>query len=81
MTAFFGKLGGYALVCGSFLLLILTFGRSKKKQGEMIERTNQLGEALERIEDGKIIDRQLEKELANLSPDELERLRHKYTRD
>lgn len=85
MTAFFGKLGGYAALIGGFFLLILTFGRSKKKEGKAIEKSNQLGEALERIKDGRRISDQFEKDLANLSPvqreRELKRLRDKYTRD
>lgn len=82
MTAFFGKLGGYALALGGFLILILTFGRSKKKLGAALEKSNQLGEALERIEDGKRITDQIEKDLAALTPDERALLlRNKFTRN
>jgi len=82
MTAFFGKLGGYALALGGFLILILTSGRSKKKLGAALEKSNQLGEALERIEDGKRITDQIEKDLAALTPDERALLLHnKFGRD
>ena len=65
----------------AFWIALRTYGRSQKKLGTATERMEQQAETLEGLEDAKRIKDQIERDLADLTPDERERLlRDRFTR-